>query len=203
MEKTLPRSLDNALTRNWWALLIRGFLGVAFGVLTWVWPGMTLMILVTLFGVYALVDGVFAVVSAVRAARRQERWWPVALEGALGLAAGVVTFVAPLATAFALLIIVAAWALSTGVLQIVAAIRLRKHIRGEWLLALAGVLSVAVGVLLILRPGAGLMALVWWIGAYAFASGLIMIALAIKLKRLAAPERRVEPSLGGPTPHPV
>ena len=182
--------------------MVRGFLALAFGLLAWAWPGMTLFVLIVLFGAYAFADGIFALVSAVRRARAHERWWPVALEGIFGIAAGVVTFFVPAAAAITLLVVIAAWALSTGVLEVVAAIRLRKQVKGEWLLALSGILSVAFGVLLIMRPGAGLLALVWLIAAYTVAYGVVMIALSIRLRRLGR-EVSAPTTLGGVTPHPA
>jgi uncharacterized membrane protein HdeD (DUF308 family) len=179
----------NVLALNWWALLIRGFLALAFGLITWMWPGLTVLVLVLLFGVYAFTDGIFAIVAAVRAARRhEERWWAVAIEGVLGILVGIIAVLRPGAAALGLLFVIAAWALVTGVLEIVAAVRLRKQIRGEWLLALSGVLSLVFGVLLLWRPGPGMVAVAWIIGAYAIAFGAVMLALAIRLKRT----RRVE-----------
>jgi uncharacterized membrane protein HdeD (DUF308 family) len=193
--------MELTLIRNWWALLVRGLLALAFGLIAWTWPGLTLSVLIILFGAYAFADGIFAIVSAVRAVRRHERWWPVAIEGALGIAVGVITFFVPTATAFALLVIVAAWALATGVLELIAAVRLRKHIRGEWLLALSGVLSIAFGVLLLLRPAAGLLAMVWLIAAYAIVYGCVMVGLSIRLKRHLPEERAPLPT--GVTPQRV
>jgi uncharacterized membrane protein HdeD (DUF308 family) len=180
MENVVAR---NILAVNWWALLVRGFLALAFGSITWGWPGLTLFVLVLLFGVYAFTDGIFAIVAAVRAARAHERWWPIAIEGVLGIVAGVIAVLRPGVAALGLVIVIAAWALATGALEIVAAVRLRKQIRGEWLLALSGALSLAFGVLLLLRPDAGLVAVAWLIAAYAVAYGAVQVALAIRLKR--------------------
>jgi uncharacterized membrane protein HdeD (DUF308 family) len=191
----------NVLAKNWWAVLVRGLLGIAFGVIAWTWPKMTLFVLVLIYGAYAFTDGMFAIASAVRAAQRQERWWPIALEGAFGVAVGLLVFFVPPAAAVALLVLVATWALVTGVLEIVAAIRLRKHIKGEWLEGLSGVLSIAFGVLLLMRPAAGLLALAWLIAAYAFVFGVMMIALAFRLRRIGA---EVHAPITGPTvPQPV
>ena len=114
-----------------------------------------------LFGAYALVDGVFAIIAGIRAAERHERWWPFALEGLLSILVGVIAFVMPAAAALALLYFVSAWAILTGVLRISAAIRLRKEIRGEWMLILNGALSVLLGILIVVRPGAGVVTLMW------------------------------------------
>jgi len=133
--------------------------------------------MVLLFGAYSLVDGVFSIIAGLRAAQRHERWWPFALEGLLSLIVGAVAFLMPAAAAFALLFVVAAWAILTGVIRISAAIRLRKEIRGEWMLILNGALSVILGILLIVIPGAGLVTLIWWLGAYAVIWGITLIAL--------------------------
>src|ERR671916_3338776 len=173
------------LSRNWWLLALRGLAAMVFGVLAFVWPGITLWALVLLFGAYMLVDGIFAIVAAVRAAGREARWWLLLVEGVLGVLAGLVAFLWPGITALALLYLVAAWAIVTGILQIVGAIRLRREIEGEWALILGGILSVLFGVLLVVLPGPGILALVWLIGAYAVAFGVILIVLAFRVRNEA------------------
>lgn len=170
------------LARNWWALALRGLFAVLFGLAVFIWPGLTLLALVALFAAYALVDGVFSIVAAIRAAGRHARWWPLLLEGLLGIAAGVVAFLWPNITALALLYVIAAWAIVTGVFEIVAAIRLRREIEGELLLGLAGLASVIFGVLLILFPGAGALAVLWLIGGFAIAFGILLILLGFRLR---------------------
>ena len=170
------------LSRNWWALALRGLAAIVFGVLAFVWPGITLWALVLLFGAYMLVDGIFAIVAAVRAAGREARWWLLFVEGVLGVLAGLVAFLLPGITALALLYLVAAWAIFTGILQIVGAVRLRREIEGEWALILGGLLSVIFGVLLAVLPGPGILALVWLIGAYAVVSGVLLIVLAFRVR---------------------
>jgi uncharacterized membrane protein HdeD (DUF308 family) len=174
--------MNMVLARNWWALVLRGVLAIVFGVLAFVNPGLTLATLVLLFGAYSLVDGVFAIIAGLRAAQRQERWWPFALEGLASIAVGLFTFVAPAATAFALLLLVSVWAIVTGVFRIAAAIRLRKEIQGEWLLILNGLLSVIFGIVIMARPGAGLVWLVWMVGLYAIIFGVILVALGFRLR---------------------
>jgi uncharacterized membrane protein HdeD (DUF308 family) len=174
--------MNMVLARNWWAVLLRGLLAILFGVLAFVNPGLTLGALILLFGAYSLVDGVFAIIAGLRAAQRHERWWPFALEGLADIAVGIIAFVMPLAAAFALLLIVSAWSIVTGILRIAAAIRLRREIQGEWLLILNGVLSVAFGVIIAVVPGAGLVTLVWLIGIYAIVFGVILVALAFRLR---------------------
>src|SRR5882724_4716573 len=152
----------DTLARNWWVVLLRGIAAIVFGIITFVAPAISFAALVFIFGAYALVDGVLAVVSAIRWRGATDRWWVLLLEGLAGIAAGVVTFIWPGISALALLYVIAAWALVTGVLEIAAAIRLRKIITGEWLLALIGILSIVIGVMLALFPSAGALALVIW-----------------------------------------
>lgn len=172
----------DTLSRNWWIVTLRGVAAVIFGILTFIAPGISLAALVLVFGAYAFVDGVLALVSAIRRRSSTDRWGMLLLEGVAGIAAGVVTFLWPGMTALALLYVIAAWALVTGVMEIAAAIRLRKVISREWLLALAGIASIVVGVLLVLFPGPGALALVLWIGAYALVFGTIMIAVSFRLR---------------------
>jgi uncharacterized membrane protein HdeD (DUF308 family) len=174
--------MTTVLARNWWALAVRGVLAVLFGLIAFIVPGVTLAAIVLLFGAYAVVDGILSIVAAVRALEHHERWGGLLLEGIVDLVAGAIAFVWPAATAFALLFLVAFWAIVTGVLEIVAAIRLRKDVKGEWLLILNGVLSLVFGGVLLAIPGAGLLVIVWWIGAYAIVFGVILIALAFKLR---------------------
>ena len=171
------------LSRNWWALALRGLAAILFGLLAFILPGITLGALILLFGAYMLVDGVFAIVAAVRAAGRDARWWLLLVEGILGVLAGIVAFVWPGLTALALLYFVAAWAIVTGIFEIVGAIRLRREIEGEWALILGGALSVLFGVLLMVIPApAGLLSLLWLIGVYAVAFGVVLIVLAFRVR---------------------
>jgi uncharacterized membrane protein HdeD (DUF308 family) len=173
------------LARNWWALALRGLFAVLFGIVAFVLPGITLGALVLLYGAYALVDGIFAIAAAVAGRDEGLPWWAMLLEGVVGIAVGVMTFAWPGITALALLYLIAAWAFVTGALEIAAAIRLRKEIRGEWLLALSGVMSVLFGVILVVNPGAGALAVVWLIGAYAIAFGVVLLVLGFRLRSLA------------------
>ena len=170
------------LARNWWAVALRGVFAVIFGIMAFIWPGLTLAALVLLFGAYALVDGILAMANAARAARSGERWWPFLLEGLAGVVIGVLTFLWPGITALVLLYLIAAWAILTGIAEIVAAVRLRRVLTGEWLLGLAGVVSIVFGVLLIVFPGAGALAVVWLIGAYALVFGIVLIVLGFRLR---------------------
>lgn len=169
------------MSRYWWALVLRGLAAIMFGVLALVWPGLTLGVLVLLFGSYALIDGLFTVVAAIGGRRHSEHWFLLLLEGLLGVAIGVLTWVAPGVTATALLLYIAVWSMVTGVLELSAAIRLRKEIRGEVWLGLAGALSIGFGMLLLTFPIAGALSVVWLIGAYSIAFGIALTALGIRV----------------------
>ena len=179
------------VARNWWALALRGVLGMVFGVFTFVAPAAALAVLVLLFGAYALVDGAFNIVAALRDARGDRGWWALLLSGVAGVVAGLIAFAAPAFTALVLLYVIAAWAVVTGALEIAAAIRLRRHISGEWLLALNGALSIVFGGLVMVAPVIGALAVVLLVGAYAFVSGLLLVALGFRLRGVArqSPER--------------
>jgi uncharacterized membrane protein HdeD (DUF308 family) len=168
------------LARHWWALALRGVFAVLFGLLTFLIPGITLLTLVLLFGAYAILDGIFDIISAVKAPGRH---WPLVLEGVVGIIIGILTFIWPGITTMVLLYLIAFWAIFTGILEIVAGIRLREVIANEWLLILMGVLSVLFGFLILIFPGAGALAIVIWIGAYALLFGIMLIALAFLLRR--------------------
>lgn len=174
----------DTLSRNWWLVVLRGVLGIAFGIITVVAPAISLTALVLLFGAYAFADGVLAIATAVRRRVTTERWWILLLEGLVGIGAGLVTLFLPGITALVLLYIIAGWAVATGILELVAAVRLRKAIKHEWLLAIGGIASIAFGVLIALFPGAGALALVIWIGAYAFVFGTLLVALGFRLRGL-------------------
>ena len=167
------------LARRWWALALRGAIAVLFGLLTLFIPGVTLISLVLLFGFYAILDGIFDIVSAMQAPSRH---WPLLVEGIVGIVAGLVTFMWPGITAMFLLYLIAFWAILTGVLEIVAGIRLREVIANEMLLILMGVISTLFGILIIIFPGAGALAIIIWIGAYAVVFGIILIVLAFRLR---------------------
>jgi uncharacterized membrane protein HdeD (DUF308 family) len=173
-----------SLVKNWWAVALRGAAALIFGFLTALWPDISLTALVLLFGSFAIVYGVFNIITAVRRRRGERRWWALLLEGLVSVAVGAVTLIMPELTTLALAYVIAAWGILTGIFEIAAAIMLRRQIRGEWWLALAGVLSVAFGAVLAIWPGVGALALVLWIGAYAIVLGILLIALGFKLRRL-------------------
>jgi uncharacterized membrane protein HdeD (DUF308 family) len=175
----------SVLARSWWALVLRGVFAILFGVMAFAWPGITLGAMVLLYGAYALVDGVFAIAAAVTGRTQGMPWWALLVEGIAGIAFGVLTFAWPGITELVLLSLIAAWAIVTGVFEIVAAIRLRKEIRGEWILALSGALSILLGVLLVARPTVGLLWIAWMTGAYAIVFGSLLITLGFQLRRLS------------------
>lgn len=173
----------STLARNWWALALRGLSAVIFGLLAFAWPGITLGVLVLFYGAFALIDGLLAIAAAIFGREGSNLpWWALLLEGMLGIGAGLLTFAWPGITALVLLYLIAAWAIVTGIFEIIAAIRLRKEIEGELWLALSGVLSIVFGVLLMAQPGTGALAVVWLIGAYALIFGVFLLALAFRLK---------------------
>ena len=174
----------SVVARNWWALVLRGLGGILFGAFAILMPAVAFAVLVLAFGVYALVDGVFTIAAALGDGRGERGWWTLLLSGVAGVLAGLAAFLAPALTALVLLYVIAGWAMVTGALEIAAAIRLRREIRGEGLLALSGALSVAFGVLVMVAPLAGALAVILLIGAYALVSGLVLIALGIRLRRV-------------------
>src|SRR5262245_56646581 len=172
-----------ALAQNWWTFLLRGIAAILFGIIAFGWPGVTIVSLTYVFGFYALLDGVFALVAAW-SMRGVDRWWVLLLEGILGIAAGVIAFIYPQTTALALLTVIAAWAILTGILEIVAAIRLRQEIENEWSLGLAGLASVVFGVLLVIWPQSGLVTISWIVGFYAIVFGITMLMFGFRLQGL-------------------
>jgi uncharacterized membrane protein HdeD (DUF308 family) len=170
------------LGRNWGWIVVRGIAAMIFGVLALVLPGITLAALVLLWGAYALADGIIALIAAFRIRDRGKPFWALLVVGILGIAAGILTFIWPGMTALVLLAFIAAWSLVMGIFQIIAAVRLRKSIENEWLLGLSGLLSIIFGVLMLINPGAGALAVIWVIGAYAVLFGVLLIALGIKLR---------------------
>ena len=170
------------LARNWWLIALRGVAAILFGILAIIWPGTALEVLVLLFGAYALVDGVFAVIGSVQHRHEHDRWWVLLLEGIAGIIAGALTFTFPGLTLVVLLYLIAAWAIVTGVVEIIAAIRLRQEIKGEFWLALAGIFSVLFGVLIVVFPVAGALTVVTLVAVYAILFGVSLVALALRLR---------------------
>jgi uncharacterized membrane protein HdeD (DUF308 family) len=175
-------TLADLLTRNWWLLLLRGIAAVLFAVLAFFWPGITLLTLVYLFGAYALVTGILSLYLAWNVPKGYPRFASLILGGIISIITALIAFFMPRLTAFGLLILIAAWAIVTGIIEIMVAIRLRKVITREWLLILAGIASIFFGVVLLLWPSAGALVLVWWIGAYALVIGILLMVLAFKMR---------------------
>jgi len=167
---------------NWWLLALRGLMAVLFGVLAFTWPGATLITLVWLFGAFALVNGILSLVLAAKTPKGYPKVGSLIFGGLLGILAGLLAFVMPGITALGLLILIAAWAIVTGIMELMAAVRLRKIINNEWLLVLAGIASVVFGVLLLFQPAAGALVLIWWIGAWALLSGILLMILAFRMR---------------------
>jgi uncharacterized membrane protein HdeD (DUF308 family) len=174
-------AMSAVLARNWWAVAIRGLLGMAVGVIALVLPGATMLALVLLFTAYMVIDGVFAIVAGVRAARGHDRWGLLALEGVADIVAGVIAVVWPAITVLAFVLLIAAWSIVSGILVLMAAFHLNLE-HGRWWLVLAGAASVVYGVLLVVAPMIGALVLTWWFGAYALVFGVALLILAFRLK---------------------
>lgn len=172
------------IARNWWTFALRGLVAVALGAVALIWPEPMLKALVLVFGAFALVDGILTMIAGFNLAPYFSRWWVVMLEGVAGLLIGVLTFIWPAITGLVLLYFIAAWALITGIFEIVAAIQFRRVITGEWALILSGLLSIIFGVLLFVFPTAGAVSMIWMIGIYAILFGITLIILAFRLRGL-------------------
>lgn len=181
---TGPARLDAmsaVLARNWWLVALRGLLALLFGIVAFVAPGAFVLSLVLFFAAYMLVDGLFGIVAAVRAAQRHERWGFLLVEGLLDITVGVAAFLVPAAAVWAFVLLVAAWAILSGGLMIAAAFRLHLHY-GRWWLGLGGVISVLFGIALLINPGMSALVLTWWLGAYAVAFGVMLLILGFRLR---------------------
>ena len=174
-------AMSALLAQNWWAIALRGVFAIIFGIIALLMPGATMLALVLLFAAYLLVDGIFAIIAAVRAARRQERWGWLIFEGLVDLVSGGIAIVWPLLTIVAFALLMGAWAIVTGALLLGASYRLNIP-HGRWLMALAGAISVIWGVLLIIWPLIGALVLTWWMAAYALIFGVAMLVLALRLR---------------------
>lgn len=194
---TSPRGLLRALAENWWLMLLRGIVTIAFGILIFVWPALTLLTVTWFWGAYAMADGVFALWSAVsgKGSEIVSRWW-LALIGIAGILAGAIAFLWPDITIHVLLVLIASWAIVTGALEIWGAIQLNREIEAEWMMALSGLLSIVLGVTLLTQPGTGTLAVVWLICSLAILVGCVYVSLALWLKTYSHPRpgRRVKPN---------
>jgi uncharacterized membrane protein HdeD (DUF308 family) len=180
------RPMLHALAKCWWLLLLRGIAAVLFG-LAFIWPGLTLVTLVLLYGAFALIDGVISLVAAFTGSAKPVPTWWLVVVGLLGIAAGIVTFAWPGITAILLVLFIGAWALVHGIFEIIGAIQLRKEIDNEWMLILGGALSVLFGLIVLIAPGAGALGLIWAIGGYSIVFGILFIALALRLRKHSHP----------------
>jgi uncharacterized membrane protein HdeD (DUF308 family) len=174
----------SSLTSNWWLVALRGTLAVIFGVVAFVLPGITFEALVLLFGAYVFVDGILVLSFGLMAAGDGGQLWPLVLSGILGIALGVLTFAKPEAMGLALVYVAGFWAIFTGLLEIVAAIRLRDVVSGEWMMGLSGALSILFGALVLAQPNSGAIALVYLFGFYAILAGVSQIGLGFRLRSL-------------------
>lgn len=188
----LALNLVAVLARNWWVLLLRGLLAILFGFVSFAAPGLSVAALVLLFGGFCLADGLMAAWTALSNNRQKENGWLLLIGGLLGIGVGLLTIFQPALTGLALLFYIAVWAIATGVVQVLTAIRLRQEIENEWMLVLAGLCSVAFGALLMARPGAGALAVLWLIGSYAIVFGVLLVVLALRVRSVA---RRIEARL--------
>jgi len=182
--------MARSLSQNWWLVVLRGVLAILFGILAFVWPGVTWLTLIVMFGVYAIVDGIIAIVSGLSRSQETPRWWTFLIEGLLGIGAGIVALVWPEVTSLVLIYLIAGWAIITGILEIAAAIRLRNEISNEWMLGLGGLVSIGLGILLFFQPAAGGLAIIWTIAAYALIFGVLLVILGFRLRSWKVPETR-------------
>lgn len=176
--------MTNSLYQNRFLFGLRGVLAILFGILAFIWPASAALTLVILFAAYALIDGVLTIASAIRHRETNDRWWLTLIEGIIDIAAGVAAFLFPGLAGLTLVFLIAIWAILTGLLEIAAAIRLRREIDNEWSLGLAGLVSVLLGVVIIINPGAGILGIVWAIALYAILFGILMLVLAFRANRM-------------------
>ena len=190
MASRLDMASTVALARWWWTFILRGVLAIAFGVLAFFAPALGIAILVGLFAAWALIDGVTNLFTGFRTRETDRSWWLEIVEGIVSIIAGIIALLFPVLAAEILVLIIAAWAIVTGVFEIVAAIRLREKIRGEFWLGLAGLASILFGVVLFLFPGAGALSLVWLIGSFAIVFGVFLVILGWRLRTIDELARR-------------
>jgi len=178
------------LFRDWWHFAVRGVLTIVFGIVALIWPNVTILALVLLFGAFVLTDGIFTVATGIASRKYFKRWWALLLEGLTGIVIAAITFIWPNITGLALMYFIAGWAILTGIFEIAAAIEFRNLIPGEWTTVLMGMLSIIFGILLFVSPSAGALGIVWAIGSYAIFFGIMEIVFAFRLRGLG---RELEP----------
>jgi uncharacterized membrane protein HdeD (DUF308 family) len=173
------------IIQKWWVFLLRGLAAILFGVLAMVWPQLTLLTLVILFGAFLLVEGIFSVIAGVTSRKQNYYWWTLLFTGLLEIAIGLLTLLWPNVTGIILLYLIGSWAVIIGIMDIILAIQIRREIKNEWLLIIDGVFSVVIGLLLFIFPSASAVALAWLIGLFAIFLGIVFIILAFRLRKLA------------------
>jgi uncharacterized membrane protein HdeD (DUF308 family) len=172
--------------KHWWQIALRGFIALIFGILVLAWPGVSLFILAIIFGAYVFVDGIFTLVAAVNyKAGAGRRTW-LFIRGIAGIIVGLITFFWPAITEIALVMLIAAWALVTGVMELVFAFRANQNTAIKWMFAISGILSLILGFLLLARPIIGALVIIWVIGAYAVLAGILLIILGFRLRSVKA-----------------
>ena len=174
-------SMSALLARNWWAVALRGIFAIIFALIAFFWPDATIVSFVLFFSAYMLVDGVFGIVSGIRAASRHERWGLLILEGVLNILVGIIAFLMPALTVVFFVTLLAVWSLITGILMIVAAFKLNPAFGRGWLI-FSGLVSALFGVALLIAPLVGAVVLTWWLGAYTLVFGIALVILAFKLR---------------------
>lgn len=172
------------LASHWWLPILRGAIAVLFGVAVIAWPGETVLILILIFGAFCFVDGIFAVISAIRFATQHERWALLLIEGIVGILFGILAYLAPAAIALFFVAFFAAWAIVTGIFELIMAIRVRAGLGRELLLIASGILSILLGVVLFIEPALGLLVWAWTLGIYAIVFGILMIVFGIRLRTM-------------------
>lgn len=187
MRQPSNRTIATLFARNWWTLVFRGAIAILFGIALFIWPEISVAVLVWLFGLFVLISGILALVAAFSRRQPEENRALLVFEGIIAIVAGLLVFFWPGITALILLYFIAAWAIVTGILEIIAAIQLRKEIENEWLLAIAGVASILFGILAAIRPGAGALAILWVIGIYAIVFGVMLLILGLRLRNWNTP----------------
>jgi uncharacterized membrane protein HdeD (DUF308 family) len=176
--------MSTALNRMWEALAIRGLIALIFGILCFVWPGMTIRVLIFIFGFFALADGILALLGFFRAVKEGSGWGSLLFEAIVGIVVGLIVVFYPGLSAIALVYWIAAWAIVTGIFEIIVAIRIRKEVKGEWVMVVSGIVSILFGLILFSRPGVGALAVVWIIGIYAIVFGVLMLGLAVRARKV-------------------
>ncbi len=182
----MEKSILSTMRSNWWMVLIRGIAAVIFGLVALFLPGLTAYSLLLTFGIFAVVDGVFAIITGFHRKSEDDRWWAWLVEGLLSIIIGLMALFWPAATAIAIVIWIAAWAIVAGIMRIIAAIRLRREIEGEWALGLSGLLLALWGALMAYMPVSGILSLTWLMGVFAIMIGIVLIVLSFRLKGLPA-----------------